>query len=160
MGSHRFRVSPARLLGATAVLITAFIAATLLALAAPTARVAHAAPPQALINGDTVSGGLSSQEAVLAAAAGFSVTVVSDATWATMTAAQFGTYDLLIAGDPPCGTLPPGLVASAPVYGPVVLGLAGGRTQAGNRTIVGTDPVLHDSGPFSTRATIIKDGIA
>ena len=80
-----------------------------------------------------------------------------------MTAAEFGQYDLLIAGDPTCGALPPGLVSSAPVYGPVVLGLAGGRTSAGNRIVVGTDPVFHDGGDYTSgraRGTIIREGIA
>ncbi len=111
----------------------------------------------ALINDSTVSGGASSLEALAAVAAGFTVNVVSDATWAGMTQAQFGTYDLLIVGDPTCGVLPPGLVASAPVWGPVVLGTAGGRTQAGNRIIIGTDPVFHQSQGGST---LVSEGIA
>ncbi len=89
-----------------------------------------AAPRKALINESTVSGP-SSQEEAVATAAGFAVDVVTDATWGAMTATDFGQYDLLIAGDPLCGILPPGLISSAPVYGPVVLGLAGGRTSAG-----------------------------
>jgi hypothetical protein len=124
--------------------------------------VANAAPRTALINESTVSGS-PSQEEQIATAAGFAVTVVSDAAWGAMTAAQFGAYDLLIAGDPTCGDLPAGLISSAPVYGPVVMGLAGGRTEAGNRIVVGTDPVFHDSGDFSSpgaRGTIIREGIA
>ncbi|MCA1689665.1 MAG: hypothetical protein LC720_04245, partial [Actinobacteria bacterium] len=114
----------------------------------------------ALIDGDTVSGGATSQEAMIAEAQGYTVTVVTDAEWAAMTQSQFATYDLLIAGDPSCGGLPTGLVSSAPVYGPVVLGHAGGRTRAGNRIVVGTDPVFHDGDSTSARATIIRDGIA
>ena len=112
--------------------------------------------------GTTVSGSPSQEEAI-ATTAGFTVTVVSDATWGAMTAAQFGAYDLLIAGDPTCGTLPPGLISSASVYGPVVLGHAGGRTSAGNRIVVGTDPVFHDGGDYTSpgaRGTIIREGIA
>ena len=125
------------------------------------AAPAAAAGPTALINGSTVTGGLLSQEAMIATVQGFAVTVVDDATWGSMSAANFGQYDLLIAGDPTCSTtLPPGLVSSAPVYGSVVMGLAGGRTSAGNRIVVGTDPVFHDSGSTSVRATIIRDGIA
>lgn len=120
-----------------------------------------AGPKTALIDDSTVSGGLSSEEAQFAAAQGYTVTVVSDSTWAGMSASDFGQYDLLIAGDPFCGSLPPGLVASAPVWGPVVMGHAGGRTMAGNRTIVGTDPVLHSGGDTSSpRSIVIKDGIA
>ena len=137
------------------------IAAALASAALPAALVlgaigapsAAAVGRLALIDGSTVSGSPSLEEQA-AAAAGFTVTVVPDATWATMTAAQFGTYDLLIAGDPSCGTLPPGLVTSASVWGPVVLGTAGGRTLAGNRIIIGTDPVLHG------KPTLINEGIA
>jgi hypothetical protein len=126
------------------------------------AGVANAAPKKALINGDTVVGSPSQEEAI-ATAAGFTVTVVSDAIWAAMTAPDFAQYDLLIAGDPFCGTLPPGLVSSAPVYGSVVLGTAGGRTAPGNRIVVGTDPVLHDGGVYTgpdARGTVIREGIA
>src|SRR5207245_11803519 len=76
---------------------------------------------------------------------------------------DFGQYDLLIPGDPTCGILPPGLGTSASVYGPVVLGHAGGRTSAGNRIVVGTDPVFHDGGDYTSpgaRGTIIREGIA
>ena len=122
---------------------------------------AAAGPRLALINDATVVGGMTSEEAFFAAAAGVTVTVVSDATWGGVSATDFGQYDLLIAGDPNCGILPPGLVASAPVWGSVVLGLAGGRTQPGNRTVAGIDPVLHSGGNTSSvRSIVIKDGIA
>jgi hypothetical protein len=125
---------------------------------------AAAATRKALINGDTVSSfGGPSQEEAIATNLGFAVTVVDDTIWATYTASDFGAYDLLIAGDPTCGLLPPGLGTSAPVYGPVVLGLAGGRTSAGNRIVVGTDPVFHDGGDYTSpgaRGTIIREGIA
>jgi hypothetical protein len=135
------------------------VALVLGAIGAPSAA---AVVRMALINGDTVSGSPSQEEAI-ATALGFAVTVVSDATWGAMTASDFGQYDLLIAGDPTCGTLPPGLGSSASVYGPVVLGLAGGRTEAGNRIVVGTDPVYHDGGDYTSpgaRGTIIREGIA
>jgi uncharacterized repeat protein (TIGR02543 family) len=126
------------------------------------ATAARAAAPKALINASTVSGS-PSQEEQIATALGFGVTVVDDATWGTLTSADFGQYDLLIVGDPTCGSLPPGLVSSASTYGSVVLGLAGGRTQAGNRIVVGTDPVFHDRGDYTSpgaRGTIIREGIA
>jgi len=126
------------------------------------ASSASATPPKALIDEATVTGGAESQEAMIAAKQGFEVNVVSDATWGSMTQAEFGEYQVLIAGDPTCSTLPPGLIASASTYGPVVLGLAGGRTSAGNRVIVGTDPVFHDGGSFEApgaRGTIIREGI-
>jgi hypothetical protein len=134
---------------------------TVFAMGAVAASSASALP-KALIDEATVSGGAASQEANIAGKAGFEVTVVSDATWAAMTAAEFGQYELLIAGDPTCSTLPPGISSSASVYGPVVMGTAGGRTASGNRTIVGTDPVYHDGGSFEApgaRGTIIREGI-
>jgi len=127
------------------------------------AGVASAATRTALINASTVAGGVTSEEAQIAMAQGYAVSVVTDSAWGAMTASQFGSYDLLIAGDPNCGTLPPGLVSSAPVYGPVVLGTSGGRTAAGNRVLVGTDPALHDYDGYSApnaRGTIIRTGIA
>jgi hypothetical protein len=120
---------------------------------------AHAAPVPntALINGDSVSGGMSSVEAVQAAAAGFTVTVVTGVQWDAMTAAQFGQYQLLITGDPTCGGVPASTSANAAVWAPVVMGTAGGNTQAGNRVLIGTDPVFHQS--QGQAVTLIKDGI-
>lgn len=118
---------------------------------------AHAAMT-ALINGDTVSGSpsLEQQQAV---AAGFTVTVVSGATWTTMTAAQFAAYQVLIIGDPTCAFLAASATGNAAVWAPVVMGKAGGNTQAGNRVLIGTDPVFHHFGnPGATK--LIKDGIA
>jgi hypothetical protein len=135
-----------------------FIPVALITAAIGPSSVAAVGLPKALINDATVSGPSSTEE-LDAIAAGFDVTVVDDATWAAMTAADFGQYDLLIAGDPTCGFVPPGLVASAPVWGPVVLGTAGGRTQAGNRIVIGTDPVFHDDGS-AARQAIVKEGIA
>lgn len=122
--------------------------------------VASAAAKTALINGDTVTGGSSSIEATDLTSLGYTVTVVDDATWGSMTAAQFGSYDLLVAGDPTCSTLPPGLIASAPVHGSVVLGHAGGRTMAGNRIVIGTDPVFHATvGGRPDAKVLIMDGL-
>jgi hypothetical protein len=143
-------------------LLVFFMPAALLLGTIGAASVTAGAVPTALINEDTVSGS-PSQEEQIATAAGFDVTVVSDATWGAMTASEFGAYDLLIAGDPTCGYLPDGLISSASVYGPVVLGLAGGRTSAGNRIVVGTDPVYHDGGDWTSpdaRGTIIREGIS
>jgi hypothetical protein len=140
-----------------AALITAVIALV------PVVGRAQADPPKALINDATVTGGAVSQEAAIASSLGFEVTVVSDATWGSYTADDFGQYDLLIAGDPSCGSLPPGLIASAPVFGPVVLGFAGGRTLAGNRVVVGSDPVFHDLGDYTSpgaKGTVVREGIA
>ncbi len=104
---------------------------------------AAAATPKALINGDSVSGGAGSREAIEATSQGYAVTVVGGATWGAMSQADFGGYDLLIIGDPFCGGLAGSVTANASVWGPVVMGTAGGRTLAGNRILIGTDPVLH-----------------
>jgi len=140
-----------------AALVSAALPASLIfgSIGAPSAA---AAVRTALIDGATVTGSPSLEEQA-AVAAGFTVTIVPDATWATYTASDFGQYDLLIAGDPFCGTLPAGLVSSASVWGSVVLGTAGGRTQAGNRIIVGTDPELH-SGANPGAITLINEGVA
>lgn len=126
---------------------------------AETPKAPSQASPTALINGLTVSGGASSQEAMGATALGYVVTVVSDAAWQAMTQAQFGAYDLLIIGDPTCSSTSQNAAANAAVWAPVVMGTAGGRTAPGNRVFIGTDPVFHDSGIASERATIIRDGL-
>ena len=98
----------------------------------------------ALINASTVTGGATSREAVAATAEGFTVTVVTDAVWDAMTAAQFGAFDLLIIGDPTCSNSSANAaISNSATWAPVVMGTAGGRTQAGNRILIGTDPVFH-----------------
>ncbi len=120
---------------------------------------APAGPRTALIHGSTVSGGASSQEAQAATAQGYTVTVVNDATWQSMTSAQFGSYDLLIIGDPTCSSATFQPMTNAAVWAPVVMGTAGGRTLAGNRVLIGTDPVFHSGGVNTARGTIIRTGI-
>jgi hypothetical protein len=123
------------------------------------ATAAHAAGPSALINGDTVSGGTASPEAVDATNAGFAVTVVDGPTWDSMTAAQFGSYSLLIAGDPTCSNIAPSFSSNESTWAPVVMGTAGGRTHTGNRVVVGTDPVFHGGGNLP-EDQVVRDGIA
>ncbi|MGZ6935455.1 MAG: hypothetical protein ACXVJH_14685, partial [Acidimicrobiia bacterium] len=91
--------------------------------------VGAAATRTALINSDSVFGSPSQEEAI-ATSLGLTVTLVDDATWASMTQAQFASYDVLIVGDPSCGFVPSGVATSAPTWGPVVMGHAGGRTVA------------------------------
>ena len=148
-------------LRATAITAVAAVLAFALLLGGGNTTRTEAATPKALINTYSVSGGASSQEALAATAAGFAVTVVSDATWASMTAADFGQYDVLIIGDPNCGApIAPGLHSSRGAWGRVVLGHAGGRTAAGNRIVIGTDPVLHGATATNARGSIIRTGIA
>ena len=116
--------------------------------------------PKALINADTVAGGASSPEAQAAASLGYQVDVVDGATWDAMTADQFGAYRLLITGDPNCAGLASSVTANAATWAPVVMGTAGGRTKAGNRILIGTDPVTHGATATNDRGTIIRTGIA
>jgi hypothetical protein len=65
----------------------------------------------------SVTGGASSLEATRAAALGFSpIDVVTDTTWASLTAAQFADYQLIVIGDPTCPPLrrQPEYTASTP----------------------------------------------
>jgi hypothetical protein len=93
-----------------------------------------------------VSGGAGSPEATKAAAKGFEVTVVDDATWGAMTAEQFSDYQLIIIGDPTCSTLPPVVSQNAAALADAVMDRAGSNTRVGNRVLIGTDPVFHYSG--------------
>lgn len=114
--------------------------------------------PQALINMDSISGSPSLEEQE-ASADGFGVTVVDGATWDSMTAAQFASYQVLIVGDPACGTLPASVTSNASTWAPVVMGTSGGNTLPGNRVLIGTDPVYHEPS-HSGALKLIKDGIA
>jgi hypothetical protein len=99
---------------------------------------------KALILESSVSGGSSSLEAQRASALGFTpVDLVSDATWASMTSAQFADYQLIIIGDPTCSSLPRVVSQNATALADAVMGRSGGNTKVGNRILVGTDPVFH-----------------
>lgn len=115
---------------------------------------------RALINTETVAGGANSPEALAAVAQGYQVDVVSAATWSAMTANDFGQYSIIIAGDPYCAGISDSFTANAAVWAPVVMGTAGGRTKAGNRILIGTDPVTHGADATNDRGSIIRTGIA
>ena len=101
---------------------------------------------KALILGSTVSGGASSREAVSAAGNGFTVTVVDNATWGAMTAAQFSDFQLIVIGDPTCSTLPAVVSQNAAALADAVMDRgASTNTKVGNRVLIGTDPVFHYS---------------
>jgi hypothetical protein len=101
---------------------------------------------KALILDSSVSGGSLSLEAQRAAALGFGpIDVVSDATWATMTPAQFADYQLIIIGDPTCSRLPQVVSQNATALADAVMARSGGNTKVGNRILIGTDPVFHQS---------------
>ena len=118
---------------------------------------AHAVTPKALINGDTVSGSPSIEEQQ-ATALGFSVTVVSGATWDNMTQAQFAAYQVLIVGDPTCSGLALSVTSNAATWAPVVMGTAV-NTLPGNRILIGTDPVYHYTSGHPGALKLIHDGI-
>ncbi len=105
-----------------------------------------------LILDSTVSGGAGSVEAAQAALLGLTPVVVSPATWAGMTAAEFATYRALVLGDPTCGYPKSPYLDAAEgnraVWGPVI---------NGNIIVIGTDPVFHQ---FSGGTPLTKDGIA
>ena len=104
----------------------------------------------ALINGDSVttadgitSGGKAiSLEEFAAEKLGYTVTVVSGATWDGMTATQFAHYQVLIVGDPFCGGTPASVTSNASTWAPVVMGKSVNHA-VGNRVVVGTDPEDH-----------------
>ncbi len=89
-----------------------------------------------LILDSTVSGGAASREATAATGLGLTVEVVSDATWAGMTAADFGSYRAIILGDATCGGVTTIFEANEATWGPQV---------DGNVVLIGTDPIFHES---------------
>jgi hypothetical protein len=118
------------------VLMTVLVAG----LAAITAGAASAGP--VLILGPTVTGGIASDEALAAIAAGHSVEIADNTQWAAKTAADFDAYDALILGDPTCA----GSMGSAPN----IAAAEANRTTwspliDGNIVIIGTDEVFHRS---------------
>lgn len=141
-------LSLARRLGRRYMLVLAAVFAV--GLLGAFAASSAAAAPQALILGSTVSPGTAtdgsgvSLEQQQAQADGFTVTVVDDATWSSMTAAQFAAYQVIIIGDPTCdNTVQAGSVAESnkAVWEPVVM------SSGGNKVLVGTDPTYHNDGP-------------
>jgi hypothetical protein len=153
---RRVRGARWRAVLASVAMIAATGAATTLT---ATAASATTPTPKVLINTDTVYNGSSSAEATLAAAAGFAVTNVNGSQWSSMTAADFGQYDALVIGDPRCSSVASSVTGNVSTWAPVVMGKAGGRTLAGNRVLVGTDPVYHRSS-HAGADHLIQDGIA
>lgn len=150
-------MSPARKILACLALPMLGILLSFLVIMIGGAPAAHAETGQkALILGSSVSGGATSAEATNAIGNGFTVNVVDDATWGAMTAAQFADYQLVIVGDPNCGTLSAVVSENAKPLADAVMARAGGNTKAGNRILIGTDPVLHSS---QGGAKLVETGI-
>jgi hypothetical protein len=128
--------------------------------AAMAAGTASAATPQALVLNESVSGGAASLEAQRATADGFAVTVVTAAQWAVMTASDFAKYQLIIVGDPTCQLTNPVVSQNAAALASAVMGHAsGGSTMAGNRVLIGTDPVFHDVFGHPGAGNLINAGV-
>ena len=132
--------SPGRGLALLAICMS-LVAALLIGAAAGQAETGQ----KALILSESVTGGASSKEALHATAAGFAVTVVNATTWGTMTSAQFADYQLVIVGDPTCGSLNQVVSTNAKALADAVMARAGGNAKVGNRILIGTDPVFHFS---------------
>jgi hypothetical protein len=125
--------------------------ASLLAAVAVVAVVAGAGPPayaaaaKALILGPSVSPGVApdgsgdSLEQYEAIQDGFSTTVVTAKQWDAMTATQFAQYQVLIIGDPACGSTSSfaAAVKNQTTWEPVVM------SSGGNKVLIGTDPTFH-----------------
>ncbi len=122
-----------------------------------TVQPTGAAAPQALILGDSVSGS-PSLEQTEAEADGFTVTVIDGTTWDSEPASYFAGFQVIIIGDPTCGTSPDffqAAVTNASTWEPVVLG------SGGARVVIGTDPVYHyDGGSAPAGNRLIGQGIA
>jgi hypothetical protein len=117
---------------------------------------------KALILDSSVSGGAASIEAQEATTLGFTVTHATDIQWGGMTSAQFADYQLVIVGDPTCGNLPAVVSQNAAALANAVMavGGVGGNTHAGNRILIGTDPVYHFDFTKPEARKIIDDGLA
>jgi hypothetical protein len=97
---------------------------------------ARAVPEQVLIYAPSVWGGSSSTEALQVSALGYTPVLVSDATWQSLTAAQFASYRGIVIGDTGGNwtSMYSQLAANASTWGPVL---------NGNIIVVGTDPEDH-----------------
>ncbi|HVK37279.1 MAG TPA: hypothetical protein VNA88_02010 [Candidatus Kapabacteria bacterium] len=97
-----------------------------------------------LILNSSVSGGMSSDEAIEALGMGMTVELASDVQWAAKSAADFATYRAIILGDPNCSTNPGVSLAAATANT-----LTWGPAVTGNIFIIGSDPVLHNKVPVT-----------
>ena len=150
-----------RRISVLAVATVAMLAAWMLFSAAR----AHAAPVPntALILADSVTtpgpapaGPTESLEQYEAEQDGFTVTAVDGATWDSMTAAQFAAYQVIIIGDPTCGSESNFAAAetNASVWEPVVM------SSGGNKVLIGTDPTYHYTFGGVPGNVLEKNGIA
>ena len=154
-GSHAHRRPRRHTAVALAAVVGAAATPGAMALLGPTAAQATPSgyvPMSALINGDSVttvdgitnsSGTPISLEQYAAQRVGYVVTVVSGATWDSMSSADFAKYQVLIVGDPNCSFTAASATSNAATWAPVAMGTSGLNPTVGNRVIVGTDPEYH-----------------
>lgn len=121
-------------LGAMGALLALLLAAT---------PAAAETGTRALVLDSSVEGGASSIEATEAAANGFTVDVVDETTWAAMTKDGFAEYQMVIVGDPDCGSLSPVVSQNAQALADAVMDNDTANTRSGNRVLIGTDPDYH-----------------
>ncbi len=109
-----------------------------------------------LILGSSVTGGSSSDEATEATALGYSVNVVSDSTWDSMTTAQFRSYAAIILGDPTCSTSDSTISAATSNVA------TWSAAVNGNIAITGTDPVYHHTYGYNSSGAlkVTQDAVA
>lgn len=119
----------------------------LLGAALVVSSAARADNGKVLILSPTVTGGVSSKEALAAGLAGLGVDVVTNAQWAAKTTADFADYRALVLGDATCTSLG---VASAAIANATTWGAA----ISGNVMLIGTDPVWH------AKTTVTNNGVA
>lgn len=98
-----------------------------------------------LVLGSSVTGGESSAEALVAASLGYTVDVVDDATWSSLTAADFAAYKALIIGDPRCesGTADPTTGAVPRLAAAEANADEWAAAVTGNVIVIGGDPSYH-----------------
>src|SRR2546425_779463 len=103
-----------------------------------------------LIYGPSLAAFADPNEQSLAQGAGYTVTVVDEATWAGMTTAQFAAFDAIVFADPACGESSD-ILATANATKSVW-----SRAITGPVYIQGTDPIYHE---FPGGQTLVANGI-
>jgi Calx-beta domain len=116
----------------------------------PLSRGIPSAGKSILIYGPSLAASAADNEQSLAQAAGYTVTIVDEATWSGMTTAQFAAFDAIVFADPACGESAE-IAATANATKSVW-----SRAVTGPVYIQGTDPVFHD---FPGGQTLIANGI-
>ncbi|HET7013040.1 MAG TPA: RHS repeat-associated core domain-containing protein [Streptosporangiaceae bacterium] len=123
--------------------VTTLIATTAVTLASLTIRPAPASAQTSgpvlvlLQNGETTA-----PETPVLQAAGFTVTQVTPATWAGMTATAFDAYAALVIGDPSSGGTCSALTPSTATTGTDAIGANWQQAVTGNLAVIGTAPAL------------------